>query len=330
MTNSKIGSVDNRLYFFKKIIISNIFGEDVKETDIPEEFRDDLPSCIVKKNGKIIVKPWLKARLFEIIIASEGMDEYLKELLGTRVEKPEDIPINVFLASSLISASVNPFSFELINQSIRKEIDLSKHQIDNLSHIFRPRKDFTISRTNAIFNSKQVQNIKNVLLGKSLDILSAYEKYKYLDSMKGSRTIETIPSDLKRISSIPNFDIEQLMLISQKYKTQLRLSFVDGYLIWEFGDNPVLFIKANHVYYSPKYSQSKGVTSYRQADRQSYHLIEQFEATHLPSTSCSVCGERFTSKLFYHLDKGVVPVCNECAKSDQKVAGFVARISYKI
>lgn len=330
MSNRETKSIKNRLEITKKIIRSDVVQKGIKIEEVPKEFLDDLPSFLMRTNGMIGVKPWLKTRLFETTIASAGMDEYLKELLRNNKAKPEDIPINSLLASFLISTSANRFVFELINQPRHSsKFDLSVGQKDALSLVLKPKKDYAFSGKDIAFRSEQIQNIRNAVLRRSLDILSAFEQYRTLDFQKGPQIFNKIPSDLKRVSSLPDFTIGQLVLISRKYGLKLKLSLVGGYLIWQFQDQPAIFIKDRQAYYSPKHSQIKRTTTFGQADRQVYHLIEQLETTLIPRLRCSICGERSTSQLFYHLDKGVIPICLECARNEKKVVGFVSKIIHK-
>jgi len=320
--------VNSRIGALRAVIQSNILPEH-KVEGLTSKIGDTIPSFFTKINGEVKVKPWLKTRLFETVLASAGMDEYLKELLSHEDVKPEEVPINSLLASFLISNSVNPFAFELINElASGRKISLTREQMDALSVVLKPKKDYAIYEKSVHFSSEQVQNIRNEVLRKSLDILAAYEQYKSADSRK-PQAIHKIPNDLRRVTYVPDFTIEQLLLISSKYGASLKLTFVDGYLVWQFKDQPAIYIKFGEAYYSPRYSRRKGTTPYEQADRQVYHFIEQLESFHLPSVRCTICGQRSTSDLYYHLERGIIPVCNICSKEDQKVVGIVSRLRHK-
>jgi len=322
-------SVNGRLDALKAIIRSDILLEHAEVKELSSRIGDALPSYLMKTDGEVRVKPWLKTRLFETILASTGMDEYLKELLSHDDAKAEDVPINPLLASFLISTSMNPFVFELINQLVSsKKVNLTKGQIDALSVILKPSKDYTISKQDVSFQSEPVQNTRIELLRMSLDILSAYEKDKSVDYRK-TPAIDRVPEDLERVTYVPDFTIEELLLISKRCGLLLKLAFIDGYLVWQYRDQPAIYVKSGEACYSPKHSQRRGTTTYEQADRQVYHFIDQLESSQLPSVRCAICGQRSTSNLFYHRERGVVPLCKECSKDDQMVVGFVSKLRHK-
>ena len=79
MSNRETKSIENRLEITKKIILSDVVQKGIKIEEVPKEFLDDLPSFLMRTNGMIGVKPWLKTRLFETTIASAGMEEYLSK-----------------------------------------------------------------------------------------------------------------------------------------------------------------------------------------------------------------------------------------------------------
>lgn len=325
------GFDEERLHFLKTVIESDILRDyhKVKETlgKRPIEFGDLIPDYLKDEEGKLKAKSWLKVRLFEPVLASIGTDIYLRALLSHDDVKPEDkVPVNFMLASFLISTSLNPFALELINEMISSRIlHLTKAQKDVLSLVFRPNKDYSMPHKDVVFQSNQVQDIRREMLRKSLDLLSAYKQFKRIDSRIWQIETQEIPKDLRRVSTIPDFSIDQILAISQKYKSQLKLSLVDGYLVWKFQERPAIYIKSGEAYYSPQFSKRKATTTLEEADRQIYLILEKLEALRLPTVKCSVCGKYSTHRLFFHREKGVIPVCEKCSK-DPKIAGVVSNL----
>lgn len=330
MKESTKESIEEKAQRLKAIIVADTLQEyDKSRTTF--EFDHSLLTYLTEEEGTLKVKPWLKARLFETTLALKGMDTYLRDLLRYDKDKPEDeVPINSPLASFLISTALNTFTLELVKEIVsKKTVTLSRDQIDALSHVFRPNRDYTFPMRDITFESNQIQNIRSSILRRSLDILSSYKQGKYADRLTTQKEFETVPKDLERVTYIPDVTIEQLFSISKKYGSQLKISLMDGYLVWRFRDQPAIYIKDGEAYYSPKFSKRREITTIDQADRQVYYLMEQLEASPKPVTRCLICNKNSTSQLYFHVDKGVIPVCKECSK-DSKIVGIVSQMKPKL
>lgn len=279
---------------------------------------------------------WLKARLFEQIVASSGLDDYLRGLLTYKGDKPEsDVLINPFLASGLIASSLNRFAFELLRkQRAQGKLGITQSQVEALSKIYEPPRDFTtfVSQTN--FTIDQVEDARNALLRVSLDMLATQnrldsEEFKAPIKRDVFDEIERVPANLVSVGSVPTISIDRLNRLSVDYASSLKLSIVDGYILWKYRGEPTIYLKDGHAYYASSETKLLRTNVRKLAERQLYLIREKLRpAVQYPSVLCSICQNTPTSILMYHREKGVIPVCERCAK-DSKVVGEVARIGEK-
>jgi hypothetical protein len=298
--------------------------------------RDKSEIYVALEQNPPTAKLWLKSRLFEAVLASAGLDKYLEALASYTGEKPEeDVRLNFPLASLLITTALNPFTLELIRKlKNARTLDVSESQMDAISSILKPNRSFTIAWNDVQFSNNQLEDIRAALLRNALDMLAASkqletDEYLAFKTRKGVAELDKTPTTLAYLGSIPEFTVEQLTAISRSYDSSLKLRIAGGYVVWRFLDEPAIYLRADSAYYSPTQSIQNRANEKKKAERQLYLILEKLETTRRSrNVLCSICRENYTSSIMYHENKGLVAVCEKCAK-DPKVIGRVAQIRDK-
>jgi hypothetical protein len=225
------------------------------------------------ENKIIHVKPWLKTRAYESVVAQVGLREYLRSLVSYSGPDPDkNVPVNPLFSSIHILTATNIFTSELLNLLMSwKKIPMTHLQYETAKSVIKPNKLFEVTFSSSFFESHQIEDIRNELLRYSLDILSKfeYENFAYQQQLK---KIEyelptAIPTDLQFLSNMPEVRSETLFSLSVRYQG-LHLAFMDGYLLWKFQKAPTIFIKQNKSYYSPKMSEHGESTTKQSAWKQ--------------------------------------------------------------
>lgn len=330
-----------RIELFRDFLIGEIVRGSKEKSLIDFQFIDmtqkgSLSEYIKWDNDRPTANLWLKARLFEQIVASAGLDDYLRGLLTYKGDKPEsDVLINPLLASALIASSLNRFALELLKkQRAQGKLSTTQSQVEALSKIYEPQRDFTTFASQTNFTIDQVEDAKNALLRISLDMLATQNR---LDSKEFRAPIkrdvfaevDRVPANLVKVGSIPPISISQLNHLSVDYGSSLKLSIADGYILWKYRGEPTMYLKDGHAYYASSETKLLRTNERKLAERQLYLIREKLQpAVQYPSVLCSICQNVPTSILMYHREKGVIPVCEKCAK-DPMVVGEVARIGEK-
>ncbi len=321
--------------FFKDFVSQEILEKEsiVSQESLINMSEEISPEIIRWENNKPSLQLWLKSRLFEPVVASIGVEKYIEDLLRYKGDKPEkEVQINSFLASTNISSSLNLFIVELLRKLNNKnKLSLNESHFQALSDIYKPRKDFKATFNDTKFFVDEIENIRDILLRTSLDLLTGYNSMEEGYYLRPEHRVEDnkIPDNLIKIGSISDFTIRQLTTISQTYTSSLKIWIMEGYVVWKFRDQPTIFLKSGQAYYSPNRSKYLKTNDKEMAKRQLFLIEEKLEiARKSPTVPCAICGERYTSNIMYHSSKGIAPICENCSK-DEKVKGHVATLRNK-
>lgn len=213
---------------------------------VPEELKD-----FVDKDGK--AKQWLRARCLESVVASSGLNEYLKTLLSYRGGSPSKIaPLNLMFASSQIARALDPIVVMLLEQlHMRKKLIVSRRKLDALIAILSPRLSFSVEKKEVYFDVDQVEQLRNLLLEIAL------EKFHPSSIQDTPRPARRSPR-LRTLGKAPDVSLEKLIDISNDYPN-LSISVEKGVLRWRYAKEPTIFVKNGFCFYDQLEVDSKKI-----------------------------------------------------------------------
>lgn len=267
MIEKYTSSMGNKLLNeFKDLLVRSIVNSsEVKKQGI---IKDSTQKFLLKELDDFIdkdgdVKQWLRARCLESVIASAGLNEYLKTLLSFRGSSPSKIaPLNIMFASSQIARALDPIVVRILKELYsRKRLSLSEQKLNALTAILSPTLNFSVAKSEVYFDVEEVEQLRNLLLEIALE--------RFL-----SRPIQDVPRSahklprLKPIGKAPDISFERLVDVSKNY-ANLNISLKKGVLQWQYGIEPTIFVKDGICFYDQLEVDSKGI-GYDLVKRQFY------------------------------------------------------------
>lgn len=244
------------------------------------------------------LRSWLSSRLFEALVASVGLTDYLTSILSARGDEASMVRLNSFLAAIHLSSSLNRLIFEtLIDLKKKGRVNLTSEQFDALAEVLNP-KSYRLEkpRLDVTFDPHILEDVR-------MEVQRSI--YDQLD-----RAAE-IPSDLQPIKEGENFSVSSLSLatlqqLSKRYR-DLKLSVKDGFLIWDYPNRPIIYFKDGKAYHS--LSESRPFTK-KELDEQKETVFRLLRTRVVER--CRICGDTEPTDLAYHQDMGVILVCSKC------------------
>lgn len=210
-------------------------------------------------------EPWLRARVLESVATAVGLDEYISALVRFRNVDPDRIaPINSLFASSHIARSLDFFILEILS-SLPKKMMISEEKKKVITSMLGNKESLKVRFYEEVFDIAEIEYIRRVILNKALDLFEA--KLPPAGTENRLAELRRIPNDLRPVEKAPDLKLRYLKKLSQRYRNLIAL-FIDGVLVWQFGNEPRLFVKNGIFHYSPKSSQSRKRTSLTEAREQ--------------------------------------------------------------
>ena len=271
---------------------------------------------------------WLRVRLFESIIAEEGLRRYLQGLATYTGSEPEkNVKLNAQLAATHISTAINAVIRDTI-LALRKagKIRLQESQIKALENVLNPPRQFRLTNTfdEIKFDPLEVEDVRSEIQRAVFDQLDSSTRARDKPSRSSKQDASAwlpptggLPSDLESIGRIDDLDIQKAIDVSSKYDG-LRVGLMKGYLVWKFASKPTLFVKDGNVLFSKKASGG----TFEEAKLQ-LGVVSNLLAS--GAATCVLCRNRAGSELAY-LRSGLVRlVCSDCER-DRRVLRLISSL----
>lgn len=258
--------------------------------------------------ARVQVQPWLRTRLFEAIVAYIGLINYMNDLAVHEGEKPvRDVKVNSFLAATHTASALNLLIYDTISKlKERGDIKISAKQLESLKGVLSPSKTYIIPELESEFDPILLEDLRLQVQRSILDKLD-------LNQSKRIGHVVRIPNDLKFLDTVGELDLNRLLDLSIRFRN-LRISFQDGYVIWNFLSAPTMYIRDRKLFISPK--QSKGFSK-KDIDAQKRKILKFLEKERSASL-CKICRTMGAIELAYSYDGEILPVCDRCA-SDPRI-----------
>lgn len=229
----------------------------------------------VDEDGNI--KDWLRARCLESVIASVGLNEYLKTLLSFRGSSPSRIaPLSLMFSSSQISRALDPIVVRLLRQlHTRRKLTLSERKLDALISVLSPELNFRVADTEVYFDVDEVEHTRNLLLEIAL------EEFALQSIQKAPRATQRFQR-LRKIGKAPTISLKNLVSSSKNY-ANLNVSLQKGILQWKYSLEPTIIVKDGMCFYDQSEVESMEM-GYDRARKQFYLMKKALSKTMKPIT----------------------------------------------
>ena len=229
----------------------------------------------VDEDGNI--KDWLRARCLESVIASVGLNEYLKTLLSFRGSSPSRIaPLSLMFSSSQISRALDPIVMRLLRQlHTRRKLTLSERKLDALISVLSPELNFRVADTEVYFDVDEVEHTRNLLLEIAL------EEFALQSIQKAPRATQRFQR-LRKIGKAPTISLKNLVSSSKNY-ANLNISLQKGILQWKYSLEPTIIVKDGMCFYDQSEVESMEM-GYDRARKQFYLMKKALSKTMKPIT----------------------------------------------
>jgi hypothetical protein len=272
---------------------------------------------------------WLRVRLFESVIAEEGLSRYLHGLVTYTGNEPEkDVKLNAQLAATHISTAISAVIWDTV-LALKKsgKIRLQENQIKALENVLNPPRQFRLTKTfdEVEFDPLEVEDVRSEIQRAVFDQLDSSTRTRdkpmrsaRVDADSGLLPTGAVPTDLETIGSVEGMDLQKAIDVSRKYDS-LRIGLVKGYLVWKFASKPTLFVKEGNVFFSRKLS---GGTL--EEGKIQLGVISNLLAS--GAVTCVLCKRHAGSELAYLRSGEVRLVCSEC-EHDPKVLRLILSLT---
>lgn len=279
------------------------------------------------------VVPWLNARIFEEVVAKEGLDRYLEDLLSCNDENLfNNVKLNSYLATSHIAFSTNKFILQLLDKINTNQKYLTDSEAKTVEKILVPIDKYAVENSEIRFDFNLVENIKLKIeeyIFNNIDIQGN-------EINKDKTTLNTfyskIPDDIKIVLPM-KFNYSNLIEASSLLIAEgnVKVIFLSGGAVWIKREGPIIYITKGGLGYSPSVNKKMKISEKKSIDE--VKLIDEYvmgnknlqEKIYVP---CSVCGKK-AELLVYHSSQGLTLVCEKCSKKPQIKAFIDAKLISK-
>jgi len=206
-----------------------------------------------KENSKVQVIPWLKTRIFEEVVAKEGLERYLDDLLKSESEKPyKEVKLNSLIASSHFAFSINKFIFQLLTKINKTGKYLSDSVMSPIEEVLAPNDKYTVKSSSIKFDFDLIEGIRLNLQKYIYDSININEKKLYRRKSTFNDIYIKTPEDFVPVFSL-EFEYNKLMesirlLTSEEY---LKVVLLKRYIVLIKENGPIIYITNRKIGYSP-------------------------------------------------------------------------------
>jgi hypothetical protein len=288
------------------------------------------------ENQEIVqVVPWLKARIFEEIIAKEGVDQYLRDLIHNENDKTLDkVQYNSLIATSHLANSGNRFISQIFSKLEESKLIYSKEKIETIEAILTPNKRYTVGNSSEKFDFATIEDTSLKIQEYFVNNLDNSRKKRYTKQEYKDITHFEIPEDIIYTEQIESSRYNEVVeaLKSQISENTIQIILVKGSIILIKEDNIVLFIKNAKIGYSPSLNRRKKILKSEIIDaiHEIKGVIENNKSKQVKFNEVKCCLCNSSAKvLAYHESKGLILVCDECVKKYEIKSYFDTKMIIK-
>lgn len=206
-----------------------------------------------KENYKFQVIPWLKTRIFEEVVAKEGLERYLDDLIKSESEKPDnEVKLNSLISSSHLSFSINKFIFDVLKKMNKGRRYISDSNMSPIEEILSPNDKFIIKDSSIKFDSDLIEDLRLNMQKYIYNNINPNEKRESRKSVILNNIFLTAPKDFVAVYSLEfeyNKLLESIRLLASE--EDLKVILLKRYIVLIKEDKPICYITNRKIGYSP-------------------------------------------------------------------------------
>ncbi len=343
---SEIMNDTNQIQDLKKILYKIILNEIFQKKEnlynqYPADYLEKLKNTglirkIVSLDGEVVqIEPWLKTRIFEEVVASEGIDIYLNDLLNYGGKDAyKAVKLNYCFAASHLASSINKFVFQLLVNLNEKNLLFSEKEKITIGNVLNPNKNYTLNISEIKFDYDLIEDLRLKIQEYIYNYVDLTEKRRRGKQIKKSNYYLEIPDDIIIIEALENFNYNDIMEVAKPLiaDEMLKICLFKGTIVWMKEDRPNIYIKNGKIGYSPSVNALKDFSKEDVIEEIKFikNIIYKYKTVEFKQNivPCYSCGQK-ADRMAYHNLKGVVLVCEQCFDKPEIKALIEAKIIMK-